>query len=26
MLAAERPPRIVLFERLHLDYCCGGSS
>lgn len=26
MLAAERPLRISLFERLRLDYCCGGSS
>jgi regulator of cell morphogenesis and NO signaling len=24
-LAAERPSRAQLFERLHLDYCCGGS-
>lgn len=24
-LAAEGPMRIRLFERLHLDYCCGGS-
>jgi regulator of cell morphogenesis and NO signaling len=26
MLAAEQPLRIALFERLHLDYCCGGST
>jgi regulator of cell morphogenesis and NO signaling len=26
MLAAEQPLRIGLFERLHLDYCCGGST
>lgn len=26
VLAAERPVRIRLFERLNLDYCCGGSS
>jgi regulator of cell morphogenesis and NO signaling len=24
-LVAERPSRAQLFERLHLDYCCGGS-
>jgi regulator of cell morphogenesis and NO signaling len=24
-LAAEQPARTRLFERLHLDYCCGGS-
>jgi regulator of cell morphogenesis and NO signaling len=24
-LVSERPERIELFERLHLDYCCGGS-
>lgn len=24
-LVAERPARIRLFERLRLDYCCGGS-
>jgi regulator of cell morphogenesis and NO signaling len=24
-LVSERPQRIELFERLHLDYCCGGS-
>jgi regulator of cell morphogenesis and NO signaling len=24
-LVAERPERAPLFERLHLDYCCGGS-
>lgn len=24
-LVAERPERASLFERLHLDYCCGGS-
>lgn len=24
-LAAERPSRAQLFERLRLDYCCGGS-
>lgn len=24
-LAAERPERAQLFERLRLDYCCGGS-
>lgn len=25
-LVAERPERIELFERLELDYCCGGAS
>lgn len=25
-LVAERPERIELFERLDLDYCCGGAS
>jgi regulator of cell morphogenesis and NO signaling len=25
-LAAEQPRRIALFERLRLDYCCGGST
>ncbi|HEX8753875.1 MAG TPA: DUF542 domain-containing protein [Solirubrobacterales bacterium] len=25
-LALEHPARIELFERLHLDYCCGGST
>lgn len=25
-LAAEQPLRIALFERLRLDYCCGGST
>jgi regulator of cell morphogenesis and NO signaling len=25
-LASERPARIRLFERLTLDYCCGGAS
>ncbi|MDE3131079.1 MAG: DUF542 domain-containing protein [Acidobacteriota bacterium] len=23
-LVAERPGRAMLFERLHIDYCCGG--
>lgn len=25
-LASEHPPRTLLFERLTLDYCCGGTS